>query len=271
MRGWIERLMIGLLFAGVCCAQPSATAVRPVQSGSQASQAQVSQAQASTAASLQAQGLAWREYGLTEADWQRYQAILASPQAYWSEDKRPLVVLGVTARTDAERRRYAELYVNFEYQAAQGLFAFSRMVDEVGKAKHGSEALFGAVPEAQVPALFGPGDRLMLVIRADAECLVCTQAITTVQQSGRSNGTTGVDIYFVGATREAMIAYGAQRLIMPEDVKAKRITLNHATPEFLAQMQLSADAVPAVFRRRGQSVTPIPMAELVGLRMSLAL
>jgi integrating conjugative element protein (TIGR03759 family) len=261
-----------LLLAPVVLAQPApAPASRPVQSSIQTTPSQTSAAQNSTAQTTQAQGLAWRQYGLTEADWQRYQDLLSSPQAYWSEDKRPLIVLGVTARTEEERRRYAELYVNFEYQAAQGTFAFSRMVDAIGKAKHGTEALFGAVAQAQAPEMFEAGDRMMLVLRVDQECLVCTQAISVVQQIGRSNGTTGVDVYFVGATREAIVAYGSQRMILPEDVKAKRITLNIATPEFLAQMKLNSGSTPSVFRRRGQALTPIALSELAQLRMRLPL
>lgn len=216
------------------------------------------------------QGLAWREYGLNEADWQRYQSILTSPQAYWSEDKRPLILLGVTARNEAERSRYAELYVDFEYKAATGLMTFKTAVDIIGKRKHGTEALFGAAlttVTAQAEPMFGVGDRMMLVLDPKLDCVACTQAIATVQQIGRQNASTGIDLYFVDSTRAEIVAYGSQRLILPEDVAGKRITLNLATPAFLAQMQLSSTAVPAAFRRRGQALTKIPMAELLNLRM----
>ena len=223
---------------------------------------------------LQSQGLAWREYGLTEADWQRYQSILTSPQAYWSEDKRPLILLGVTARNEAERSRYAELYVDFEYKAATGLMTFKSAVDIIGKRKHGAEALFGAAlttVTSQAEPMFGAGDRMMLVLDPKLDCVACTQAIATVQQIGRQNASTGIDLYFVNATRAEIVAYGTQRLILPEDVSGKRITLNVATPEFLAQMQLTPTAVPAAFRRRGQVLTKIPIGELLNLRMPSAL
>ena len=219
---------------------------------------------------LQSQGQAWREYGLTELDWQRYQSILASPQAYWSEDKRPLILLGVTARNEAERSRYAELYIDFEYKAAAGLMSFKSAVDIIGKRKHGTEALFSAAlttVAAQAEPMFGVGDRMMLVIDPTLDCLPCTQAIATVQQIGRQNASTSIDLYFVNATRADIVVYGSQRLILPEDVSGKRITLNVATPEFLAQMQLTPNAVPAAFRRRGQAVTKIPIGELLNLRM----
>ena len=226
--------------------------------------------QQTQSAALQSQGLAWREYGLTETDWQRYQSILASPQAYWSEDKRPLILLGVTARNEAERSRYAELYIDFEYKAAAGLMTFKSAVDIIGKRKHGTEALFSAAlttVAAQAEPMFGVGDRMMLVIDPTLDCLPCTQAIATVQQIGRQNASTGIDVYFVNATREQIVAYGSQRLILPEDVSGKRITLNVATPEFLTQMQLTTNAVPAAFRRRGQTLTKIPIGELLNLRM----
>ena len=230
--------------------------------------------QQTQSAALQSQGLAWREYGLTEADWQRYQSILTSPQAYWSEDKRPLILLGVTARNEAERSRYAELYVDFEYKAATGLMTFKSAVDIIGKRKHGAEALFGAAlttVTAQAEPMFGVGDRMMLVLDPKLDCVACTQAIATVQQIGRQNASTGIDLYFINATRAEIVAYGTQRLILPEDVSGKRITLNVATPEFLAQMQLTPTAVPAAFRRRGQVLTKIPIGELLNLRMPSAL
>jgi integrating conjugative element protein (TIGR03759 family) len=71
-----------------------------------------------------------KEWGLSSDDWQRYEAIMNGPRGKWSKDLDPLTALGIEARTEAERRRYAELLVLATRQRVERELAFQIAYDE---------------------------------------------------------------------------------------------------------------------------------------------
>ena len=209
-----------------------------------------------------------RGLGLTESDWLRYQSVLVGPQANWSTDKDPLLVLGITASTDAERARYAELYVEADRKRNAAIFEFTRATQKVWLRKYSHEALFAvpgmAQPNVSAAPLLTANDRVILVIDAAKDCPTCTQVFENVQRLGRQNGGTGIDIYFVASTFDQMVAYGKARGILRTDVSAKRVTLNAATPEVLAKLQVVPGAIPAAFKRTPTEITRISLTSLLG-------
>lgn len=210
--------------------------------------------------------MTFKALGLTEADWTRYQSVLVGPQANWSSDKDPLLVLGITAITAAERTRYAELYVEADRKRNAAILEFSRSVQKVWLTKYATEPLFtvpGQPSSSPVPMLTA-SDRVILVIDAAKDCPTCTQVFENVQRLGRQNGGTGIDIYFVASTFDQMVAYGKARGILRTDVSAKRVTLNAATPEVLAKLQVVPGAIPAAFKRTPTEITRISLTSLLG-------
>ncbi|EPN74421.1 hypothetical protein A221_10170, partial [Pseudomonas syringae pv. actinidiae ICMP 18801] len=57
-----------------------------------------------------------RDWNLSPQEWQRYQTLMQSSRGVYSPGLDPLTALGIEARTDEERRRYAELQVKAEAQ-----------------------------------------------------------------------------------------------------------------------------------------------------------
>ncbi|OBX34893.1 hypothetical protein A8U91_03956 [Halomonas elongata] len=51
-------------------------------------------------------------WGLTDQEWSRYQKLKDRPRGTWSPDLDPITMLGIEARSEAERRHYAELLSN---------------------------------------------------------------------------------------------------------------------------------------------------------------
>jgi integrating conjugative element protein (TIGR03759 family) len=202
--------------------------------------------------------------GLTETDLTRYHSVLQGPRANWSEDKDPLMVLGITAETDAERKRYAQLYVVNDRKRNDAIFAFTRSVQNVWLEHYPNEPLF-MVPSqaASVAPLLTATDRVILVFDANKACAQCIAAFERVQRLGRSNGGTGIDLYFVGNTFDQMVAFGRARGITKEDVSAKRVTLNQATPEIMAQLRVTD--TPAAFKRSLSNIVRIELASLLVL------
>src|SRR3546814_15808487 len=55
-----------------------------------------------------------RDWGLGTEEWTRYEELMDGPLGIYSPNLDPLSALGVEARSDEERRRYAELQVHAE-------------------------------------------------------------------------------------------------------------------------------------------------------------
>lgn len=57
-----------------------------------------------------------REWGLTPQEWSRFQTVMEGPRGIYSPGLDPLTALGIEAKSEEERRRYAELQVRAERQ-----------------------------------------------------------------------------------------------------------------------------------------------------------
>ncbi len=247
--------LLGFIAIGIACAADVATTTQ-------------TQTQIRNAAELQSQASTFKALGLTASDVAKYNATMQGPRANWSEDSSPLMVLGITAESEADQARFAELYVQEERRRNAAIFAFSRKVNAVWNQRYANEPMFtppvSGAQQSPLP-LLAAGDRAIVVLELQADCPLCVQAITNVQALGRLNGQTGVDVYFVGGTYEQIVAYGRARGIQPADVAAKRITLNVATPAILAQFSLSGASLPAAFKRSRNTLARIALTDLAGI------
>jgi hypothetical protein len=70
------------------------------------------------------------EWGLQPQEWARYRELMDGPLGIYSPNLDPLSALGIEARTDEERRRYAELQVQVEARRVEKLLAYQRAYDE---------------------------------------------------------------------------------------------------------------------------------------------
>jgi hypothetical protein len=69
------------------------------------------------------------EWGLQPQEWARYRELMDGPLGIYSPNLDPLSALGIEARTDEERRRYAELQVQVEARRVEKLLAYQRAYD----------------------------------------------------------------------------------------------------------------------------------------------
>ncbi|MFK7425040.1 TIGR03759 family integrating conjugative element protein, partial [Pseudomonas sp. Env-2] len=69
-------------------------------------------------------------WGLQPLEWVRYRELMDGPLGIYSPNLDPLSALGIEARTDEERRRYAELQVQIEARRVEKLLAYQRAYDE---------------------------------------------------------------------------------------------------------------------------------------------
>lgn len=200
-----------------------------------------------------------KEYGLSHEEVERYRDLALGPRGHWTADPHPLMVLGVHARNDAERRRYAEMLVEDDKRRTAAILALSRAVQQVWLDKYGNEPLFAR--SAPDPDSLRPSDRVLLGF-VPGRCLPCSQAISRLQADALAHGGPGIDIYLLVDSDAQIQEFARQQLIAPEAVRRRQITLNRASPAWLAQLGLHVDALPIAVRRRGDQLTPINLVQL---------
>lgn len=74
-----------------------------------------------------------QEWNLNPLEWQRYKSVMAGPRGIYSPDLDPLSALGIEARSDEERRHFAELQVQAEAQRTAKELAYQRAYDDAWK------------------------------------------------------------------------------------------------------------------------------------------
>jgi integrating conjugative element protein (TIGR03759 family) len=137
--------------------------------------------------------------------------------------------LGIEARTDQERRRYAELQVRAEARRTEKLLAYQRAYDDAWKRLHPTLRPVVLDGAGSVTTASGAPDRLAVFIKED--CLPCEQRVKQLQAAG-----TAFDLYMVGSRQDdaRIRQWAAQVGIDPAKVRARTITLNHDAGRWLS-------------------------------------
>ncbi|WP_313054347.1 TIGR03759 family integrating conjugative element protein [Pseudomonas lopnurensis] len=185
-----------------------------------------------------------REWQLSSEEWVRFRELMQGPLGTYSPNLDPLTVLGIEARSDEERRRYAELQVQAEAHRVEKLLAYQHAYDEAWQRLHpdmprvilpGAEPAFSPLATASTerPALFVQDD-----------CTACDRVAQRLQASGAD-----FDIYVVGSRADdEHIRTWAQRIgIDPARVRSRKITLNHDAGRWLS-LGMPGD-LPALVRQ----------------------
>lgn len=184
-------------------------------------------------------------WGLKREEWTRYRELIRGPLGIYSPNLDPLTALGIEARSEEERKRYAQLQARMEGVRVQKLLAYQRAYDEAWK------QLYPTLPrvrlnqgreqahEAPVSATDG---HPAVFIKAD--CPACDARVLALQAAGRA-----FDLYMIGTRgNDAAIRAWASRIgIDPTKVRARTITLNHDAGRWLQVGD--GGALPAVLHR----------------------
>ncbi|WP_045407367.1 TIGR03759 family integrating conjugative element protein [Vibrio jasicida] len=155
-----------------------------------------------------------QQWQLSTSEWSRYQDLLKEPEAYGLVDKNPIVVLGQFARTDEERRRYAERLVQLDKKRIDGLLALDNAYRQAWTSLYPTLTPVGArLPE-----------RVLLFVTAN--CEPCMEAL----KSWRSHGVS-VDVFMVDSQGNdtTLRAWASKAGVRQSDVTEQFITLNHDT------------------------------------------
>ncbi|MGU1062164.1 TIGR03759 family integrating conjugative element protein [Pseudomonas aeruginosa] len=165
-----------------------------------------------------------RAWQLSSEEWARFRELMQGPLGTYSPNLDPLTALGIEARSDEERHRYAELQVLAEAHRVEKLLTYQRAYDDAWRRLHADmpRIILPDAGPAHSPVATGASDRLAMFVKDG--CAACEQTIRRLQASG-----TEFDLYVVGSRNddEHIRAWARRIGIDPTKVSSRAITLNH--------------------------------------------
>ncbi len=176
-------------------------------------------------------------WGLEDAEWQRFDALMRGRRGRWSPEADPLLVLGAHARDGEERRRYAELYVRAEHERVEAELAFERAVGAAWARLFGDEAMFaGRAADAAAGDLGSHDPVRRFAVAVAADCVPCRDLVREFW-----SGTRPVDFHVLGTGGDDA-ALHAWVAALGVDARRRGVTVNHgdafegeATPVVLGE------------------------------------
>ena len=205
-----------------------------------------------------------RTWNLSELEWQRYRQLMQGIRGSISpETISPIEVLGIHARDEAERQRYADAWAHAMHEDVDRILAFQHAYDAAGKRLYPNEPL---IDVDQLPAkeeatsVFQSIDRLLFFARP--ACPVCDALMNKLLK--RIDEVSGIDIYLLGLAPgddAAVRAWASTQRIDPAWVRSRRVTLNHDAGA-LDTLTSEEVEVPYVLRRRGEDLSPLRASDL---------
>lgn len=203
-------------------------------------------------------------WGLSETEWRRYKQLMQGIRGSISPATiSPIEVLGIHARDDAERQRYAEVWAHAMVEDAGRILAFQRAYDAATKRLYPNMSLIdiSRLPgKTEVKNPFQSGDRLLFFTRPD--CPACDLLLNKLLK--RIDEVNGIDIYLTNVDKgddRAVRDWASNHQIDPDWVRSRRITLNHDGGALDKLTQGQGD-VPSVLRRRGEDISRLLASEL---------
>lgn len=216
----------------------------PVSAESEQSTNQAAQTQVSPIEELNKQKAA--QWGLETGEWQRFESLMQGPLGIQSPGIDPLTALGIEARNERERARYAELQVQVETARVTKLLAYQNAYDQAYKRLYPDMLPVTLVNTAEKPQVspMEVGNRLAVFVTA--ACEPCNALVKTMQRQDQR-----FDVYLVGSkgNDDALRAWALKTGIKPERVRSRQITLNHDAGRS-AGLGVQND-FPAVLRHAG--------------------
>ena len=191
-----------------------------------------------------------QQWDLSVSEWNRYKQLQQGIDGYRSDKLDPITLLGMHARSRAERQKYARKLAHLEHDRVQRVLNFQKAYDQAwqklypNQQRVHADAMAKAMDAGQRDAQrlgLNRATRASVIVRTHG-CDACRR---TVQQLASSH--TPMDIYVVDAGSDNAIRAWAKRIgLDPERVRAGDITLNHAPKRVAAQMAHAS--LPRVIR-----------------------
>ena len=164
-----------------------------------------------------------KDWGLRAEDWARYRQLQQGPLGVYSPNLDPITALGIEARSDDERRHFAELQVRAEAARVTKELAYQRAYDDAWKRLYPTlQVVTLSEASNSSPARLQGNGRLALFV--EDHCMACNLQVKKLQAAG-----SDFDLYMVGSNNDdvRLRQWAQQAAVDPRSVRERRVTLNH--------------------------------------------
>ncbi len=203
-------------------------------------------------------------WNLSEVEWRRYKQLMQGIRGSISPATiSPIEVLGIHARDETERQRYAERWAQAMRKDVTRILAFQHAYDAASKRLYPNEPLIdiNRLPvKDKMSGVFQSSDRLLFFVRP--KCPVCDQLMGKLLK--RIDEVSGVDIYLMEVIPGDDVAvrdWATRQMIDPDWVHSRRITLNHDGGA-LDRLTSGQGKTPYILRRRGEGLSQVRSSDL---------
>ncbi len=196
------------------------------------------------------------QWKLSQDEWTRYQKLMKGIRGSISpENLSPIEVLGVHARSEQERKKYARQWAKMRQDDAERILAFQRAYDAAWKELDPNGRIIDIARLKTPPEqkAIDREDRVLLFLRL-RKCDECQILLTRVRRAA-FEAKAQLDIYFIDTKENkddsAILAWAKRQHFDRERLKQRAVTFNHDTGT-LIRIGGIGSTVPAVFRIRNE-------------------
>ncbi|MDU8924305.1 TIGR03759 family integrating conjugative element protein [Pasteurellaceae bacterium LIM206] len=188
----------------------------------------------------------WSEWGLTHEDWLQYKKLKEGPIGIWTPNLDPLTTLGIEAKTEGERKRYAELLAKIEYSRAEKILAFQMAYDQAFARLYPNQLPFRTDESGSVAVTPAAMNRIIYFTRTDCG-KKCSDNLVRLFDFAKSNP---IDIYIINSGQDDKVIrkWAVDNKIDIQKVRDRQITLNHDKGYWL---KYANGKMPAAFQIQG--------------------
>jgi integrating conjugative element protein (TIGR03759 family) len=201
------------------------------------------------------------QWSLSQTEWRRYKTLMKGVRGSISpKNISPLEVLGTHARSDAERRKYAEMWARLLHDDVEKTLAFQFAYNKATALLYPNEkiidtSLLGLTDNS----VFKPGDRILVFLQTE-QCAKCNETIRKVMND-EAMKSLHIDIYFTDTNNKTddnkIRAWAKQHSINGKRLKDGNVTLNHDRGTLFKLTKKAINSVPLVFSYNSKKLTRI--------------
>ncbi|OAI15617.1 hypothetical protein A1359_09395 [Methylomonas lenta] len=204
-----------------------------------------------------------QNWSLSVDEWSRYKTLMQGIRGSISPANiSPIEVLGTHARTDQERRQYAEIWARMRHDDAERILAFQQAYAEAFQTLYPNEPLIHLArlrPHATPKQTLAPGERLLVFLQIK-HCPACENLVQRLLQQPAFK-TRQIDLYFVDTQPQRddgfIQQWAKQQQLDSARLKQGLITLNHDQGNYFKVTQQLVGTMPQVFKLSGKTLEAI--------------
>lgn len=203
------------------------------------------------------------QVGLDSAAYKRYEALINTKGLVEKTIKDdPVIVLGMYAENDDDRRKYAKMYMDREIERADRMMRFINIYYEVFDKEVGSK------PMVDMSGFKSTSNKIdlsneSLAVFFSIDCTQCKSFAANLQSLVKSSKIKSIDIYFKDHESDTEISDWAKEVGVDIGlVNSKQISLNSGS-QLSEQLGITGDS--KIFVRKGERLEELSFSDLLGM------